>query len=58
MVKETWPDQNPGLFIEVVGTLLSIHGEGEYDDAKDTIESLIQQYQSLIGPLPDTQGSK
>ena len=58
MVKETWPDQNPGLFIEVVGTLLSIHGEGEYDDAK-TLEVLIQQYQTLIGPLPDTtQGSK
>lgn len=57
MVKETWPDQNPGLFIEVVGTLLSIHQEQGYD-AKDTIESLIQQYQSLIGPLPDTQGSK
>ena len=58
MVKETWPDQNPGLFIEVVGTLLAIHQEQGYD-AKDTIESLIQQYHSLIGPLPDTtQGSK
>ena len=57
MVKETWPDQNPGLFIEVVGTLLSIHQEQGYD-AKDTIEVLIQQYQSLIGPLPDTQGGK
>ena len=41
MVKETWPDQNPGLFIEVVGTLLAIHQEQGYD-AKDTIESLIQ----------------
>ena len=58
MVKEAWPDQNPGLFIEVVVTLLSIHQEQGYD-AKDTIESLTQQYQSLIGPLPDTtQGSK
>lgn len=57
MVKETWPDQNPGLFIEVVGTLLAIHQEQGYD-AK-TLEVLIQQYQSLIGPLPDTtQGSK
>ena len=41
MVKETWPDQNPGLFIEVVGTLLAIHQEQGYD-AKDTIESLTQ----------------
>ena len=57
MVKETWPDWNPGLFIDVVRTLLSIHGEGGYDDAK-TLEVLIQQYQTLIGPLPDTQGSK
>ena len=57
MVKETWPDQNPGLFIEVVGTLLAIHQEQGYD-AKDTIEVLTQQYQTLIGPLPDIQGSK
>ena len=58
MVKETWPDQNPGLFIEVVGTLLSIHAEGGYDDS-ETLASIRSQYQSLIGPLPDTtQGSK
>ena len=57
MVKETWPDWNPGLFIDVVRTLLSIHGEAGNDDPK-TLEVLIQQYQTLIGPLPDTQGSK
>ena len=52
-----WPDANPERFVSVVGSFLAIHAEGGYDDAK-TLEVLIQQYQSLIGPLPDTQGSK
>ena len=52
-----WPDANPERFVSVVGSFLAIHAEGGYDDS-ETLASIRSQYQSLIGPLPDTQGSK
>ena len=53
-----WPDADPERFVSVVGSFLAIHAEGGYDDS-ETLASIRNQYQELIGQLPDTtQGSK